>query len=171
MVVDGGTSMRRALVGDMIAENAVANGWEGVVIYGCISDVDVIMSLELGVQTINTGSMKTTSGKIAVITNSRRATYGYDQRIEAFGEKGMLQVANQLENSVSFLGKKGLVVAKPQLFFLECYADAYRIELTHFVESIQNNTIPLTTADDGLKALALADAALQSYQTGKTVEL
>lgn len=59
LVVDGGASMRRALMGDMIAENAVVNGWEGVVIYGCIRDVDVIMSLDLGVQAINTVPMKT----------------------------------------------------------------------------------------------------------------
>ncbi|MEZ5524267.1 MAG: ribonuclease E activity regulator RraA [Pseudomonadales bacterium] len=59
LVVDGGASMRRALMGDMIAENAVKNGWEGVVIYGCIRDVDVIMSLDLGVQAINTIPMKT----------------------------------------------------------------------------------------------------------------
>lgn len=59
LVVDGGASMRRALMGDMIAENAVKNGWEGVVIYGCIRDVDVIMELDLGVQAINTIPMKT----------------------------------------------------------------------------------------------------------------
>jgi len=59
LVVDGGASMRRALMGDMIAEGAVKNGWEGVVIYGCIRDVDIIMELDLGVQAINTVPMKT----------------------------------------------------------------------------------------------------------------
>jgi len=59
LVVDGGASMRRALMGDMIAEGAVKNGWEGVVIYGCIRDVDIIMDLDLGVQAINTVPMKT----------------------------------------------------------------------------------------------------------------
>lgn len=59
LVVDGGASMRRALMGDMIAEGAVKNGWEGVVIYGCIRDVDVIMEMDLGVQAINTIPMKT----------------------------------------------------------------------------------------------------------------
>jgi regulator of ribonuclease activity A len=59
LVVDGGASMRRALMGDMIAEGAVKNGWEGVVIYGCIRDVDIIMELDLGVQAINTIPMKT----------------------------------------------------------------------------------------------------------------
>lgn len=59
LVVDGGASMRRALMGDMVAASAVKNGWEGVVIYGCIRDVDVIMELDLGVQAINTVPVKT----------------------------------------------------------------------------------------------------------------
>lgn len=59
MVVDGGASMRRALLGDMIAENAVKNGWVGFVIYGCIRDVDAINELDLGVQALNTIPVKT----------------------------------------------------------------------------------------------------------------
>jgi len=59
MVVDGGASMRRALLGDMIAENALKNGWEGFVIYGCIRDVDVIAELDLGVKALNTIPVKT----------------------------------------------------------------------------------------------------------------
>nr|CAA6829455.1 MAG: Myo-inositol 2-dehydrogenase (EC [uncultured Thiotrichaceae bacterium] len=116
-------------------------------------------------------TLSTASGAIAIITNSRRASYGYDQRVEAFGEKGMLQVNNQLENQVVFSGGNGVSGAKPQHFFLERYADAYRIELTRFVESLQNNTPPPATADDGLKALALADAAVKSLQTGFPVDL
>ncbi|MEZ5450410.1 MAG: inositol 2-dehydrogenase [Thiolinea sp.] len=112
-------------------------------------------------------TLNTASGAIAIITNSRRATYGYDQRVEAFGAKGMLQAGNQLENTLQFAGAAGVTGAKPQFFFLERYADAYRIELTRFVEALQNNTTPPTTADDGLKALALADAALQSLQSGR----
>jgi len=116
-------------------------------------------------------TLSTASGAIAIITNSRRASYGYDQRVEAFGEKGMLQVNNQLENQVKFAGDGGVVGAKPQFFFLERYADAYRIELTRFVESLQNNTSPPATADDGLKALALADAAVKSLETGLPIDL
>ena len=59
MVVDGGGSMRRALLGDMIAENAVKNGWEGLVIYGCIRDIDAIGALELGVQALAAIPLKT----------------------------------------------------------------------------------------------------------------
>lgn len=116
-------------------------------------------------------TLNTQSGAIAVITNSRRATYGYDQRIEAFGEKGMLQAGNQLENTVKFSTNEHVAGAKPQYFFLERYANAYRIELEQFVNALKNNTLPPATADDGLKALALADAALRSYQTGQAVDL
>ena len=116
-------------------------------------------------------TLSTKSGAIAIITNSRRASYGYDQRIEAFGAKGMLQANNQLENQVQFSGDNGVVGAKPQYFFLERYAEAYQIELSQFVESLQNNTPPPATADDGLKALALADAAVKSFESGLPVDL
>jgi regulator of ribonuclease activity A len=59
MVVDGGGSMRNALLGDMLAEKAAANGWSGLVIYGCIRDVDVIGQTQLGVQAMNTNPRKT----------------------------------------------------------------------------------------------------------------
>ena len=59
LVVDAGGSLRRACLGDMLAEKAVANGWEGVLMYGCIRDVDAIAALDLGVQALNTHPMKT----------------------------------------------------------------------------------------------------------------
>jgi len=59
IVVDGGGSLRRALLGDLIAENAVQNGWEGFIIYGCIRDVDAISAMNLGVKALNTNPLKT----------------------------------------------------------------------------------------------------------------
>jgi len=59
MVVDGGGSLRNALLGDMLAEKAAKNGWEGIIIYGCIRDVDVIMETDLGVQALATNPRKT----------------------------------------------------------------------------------------------------------------
>lgn len=59
LVIDGGGSMRRALLGDLLAEKAVANGWQGVVIYGCLRDVDQINAMELGVKALGTHPMKT----------------------------------------------------------------------------------------------------------------
>lgn len=116
-------------------------------------------------------TMNTKSGAIAIITNSRRATYGYDQRIEAFGEKGMLQAGNQIENTVKFAGAEGVMGAKPQFFFLERYADAYRLELTHFVQALQTGSKPATNENDGLAALRLADAAVESLKSGQPVDL
>jgi myo-inositol 2-dehydrogenase/D-chiro-inositol 1-dehydrogenase len=116
-------------------------------------------------------TLNTKSGAIAIITNSRRATYGYDQRIEAFGEKGMLQAGNQIENTVKFAGAEGVMGAKPQFFFLERYADAYRLELTHFVQALQTGSKPATNENDGLAALRLADAAVESLKSGKPVDL
>lgn len=59
MVVDGGGSMRRALLGDMLAEKAAANGWEGIIVYGCVRDVDVLVQTPLGVQALASHPMKT----------------------------------------------------------------------------------------------------------------
>ncbi len=59
LVVDGGGSLRRALLGDMIAENALKNGWEGILIYGCIRDVSTIAGLDLGVQALSSIPLKT----------------------------------------------------------------------------------------------------------------
>ncbi|MEC8429702.1 MAG: ribonuclease E activity regulator RraA [Pseudomonadota bacterium] len=59
LVVDAGGSLRRACLGDMLAEKAVANEWEGILMYGCIRDVDAIGALDLGVQALNTHPMKT----------------------------------------------------------------------------------------------------------------
>jgi len=59
MVVDGGGSLRRALLGDLIAKNAVQNGWEGFIIYGCIRDVDTISTMNLGINALNTNPLKT----------------------------------------------------------------------------------------------------------------
>ncbi len=116
-------------------------------------------------------TLSTASGAIAVITNSRRASYGYDQRIEAFGADGMLQANNNTDTNLVFSGEQGVIADKPQYFFLERYADAYRLELIHFVDALQQGTQPMTDISDGLAALRLADAALASLQSGLPVDL
>ncbi|MCL1079114.1 inositol 2-dehydrogenase [Parashewanella spongiae] len=114
-------------------------------------------------------TLKTASGKLCQISNSRRAVYGYDQRIEAFGSDGMLQVNNKLENGLVATGSQGTTTAKPQHFFLERYADAYRLELNNFIEVLRGNAKPLADEKDGLNALLLAEAALESFKTKKAV--
>ena len=116
-------------------------------------------------------TLKTASGKLCQISNSRRAVYGYDQRIEAFGSAGMLQVGNQLESSLTFTGHNGSQGAKPQFFFLERYKDAYALELNDFIACIADGKQPLATGLDGLKSMVLAEAALESSRTGKVVKV
>jgi myo-inositol 2-dehydrogenase/D-chiro-inositol 1-dehydrogenase len=114
-------------------------------------------------------TLRTASGVLCQISNSRRAAYGYDQRIEAFGSQGALRAENVVESTLTFAGADGIVSEKPLHFFLERYAEAYRRELDHFVTAIATGTVPLTGGTDGVKALMLADAALESLKTGRAV--
>jgi myo-inositol 2-dehydrogenase/D-chiro-inositol 1-dehydrogenase len=112
------------------------------------------------------------SGAICQISNSRRCAYGYDQRIEAFGELGMLQAGNQRPTTLSFSGKTATDAKDPVLdFFVERYTPAYLAEIDHFVDCVERGSTPLATYRDGREALALADAALESLTTDKTVTL
>ncbi|MGF0540218.1 inositol 2-dehydrogenase [Agrobacterium sp. ES01] len=112
-----------------------------------------------------------TDGRIAVIKNSRRAVYGYDQRLELLGSEGLLSAANILENTVSKATKAGVTSAKPEFFFLERYMRAYAIEWDAFVSSIVNGTPLPVSLEDGIAALALAEAATQSAKSGQPVKL
>lgn len=116
-------------------------------------------------------TLKTASGRLCQISNSRRAAYGYDQRIEVLGAKGMAQAKNQTESTLVVSTAEGVVAAKPQHFFLERYATAYRQELDNFIEAAAGRSEPLATAHDGLMALVLADAAYESVQSGQVVRL
>jgi myo-inositol 2-dehydrogenase/D-chiro-inositol 1-dehydrogenase len=116
-------------------------------------------------------TLKTAAGTLCQITNSRRATYGYDQRIEALGSKGMLRANNVVESTLEFAGEAGVVTEKPLHFFLERYAAAYRNELDHFIEAIEQHQPPMVGGADGVRALALAEAALESSKTGRAVDL
>ena len=112
------------------------------------------------------------SGALCQISNSRRCAYGYDQRVEAFGEKGMLQAGNQRPTTVSFWGAAATEARDPVLnFFIERYTPAYLAEIDHFVECVENGRTPLVGYSDGREALRLADAALKSMRTGQTVRL
>ena len=116
-------------------------------------------------------TMVYSDGKIAVIKNSRRAAYGYDQRIEILGSEGLLQAENILENSVVKSNSDGVISAKPKYFFLERYLSAFKAEWEAFTKSIkENKTVPVTLKD-GVAALAMAEAATHSQNTGKSVQL
>ncbi len=110
-------------------------------------------------------------GRLAVIKNSRRAAFGYDQRVELLGSGGLLQAGNMLENSVVKSTAAGVTGAKPMHFFLERYMAAYEAEWAAFVEAVKGGTPVPITLDDGVLALAMADAATQSVQAGQPVLL
>ncbi len=116
-------------------------------------------------------TLRTKSGKIAVITNSRRATYGYDQRIEVHGSKGAVSAANVHNNTVTVANKDGYHDAPLLDFFMERYAVAYRTELQSFVNAIEKGSAISPTGIDGLKALELADAAVKSVQSGTEIKV
>jgi myo-inositol 2-dehydrogenase/D-chiro-inositol 1-dehydrogenase len=113
--------------------------------------------------------LKTASGKIAQISNSRRATYGYDQRIEVHGSKGMLRAGNVHATTVELATSAGFNADPVQNFFLERYAAAYRDELDAFLTAVKTGTAPTPSGEDGLRAQLLADAATRSHETGQTV--
>jgi myo-inositol 2-dehydrogenase/D-chiro-inositol 1-dehydrogenase len=115
--------------------------------------------------------LKTASGKICQISCSRRAAYGYDQRIEVHGATGMLRAGNIHETTVEVAGKGGFTRDPVQNFFLERYADAYRLELAAFIEAVSAGKKPSPSGYDGLMAQRLADAATEAHKTGKPVKL
>jgi len=110
-------------------------------------------------------------GELAVIKNSRRAVYGYDQRVELLGSKGLLQAQNMLENTVVKSGIHGVTGAKPTYFFLERYMQAYKAEWSAFVAAITEGAALPVTLSDGVLALAMAEAATKSAKTGQPVLL
>ena len=115
--------------------------------------------------------MKTASGRQAVITNTRRATYGYDQRIEVLGSEGMAQAENHHENTVQIATADGYKRRPLMNFFMERYMPAYQAEIRAFVAAVEQGVTPPTTGEDGLMALVLAEAALRSVAEGRTIKV
>lgn len=115
--------------------------------------------------------LTTTSGKQATIINSRRASYGYDQRIEVHGSTGMIQAENQRPVDIEIASNTGFTRPPLHDFFMTRYTAAYEAELRAFLEALAGNTPITPTGEDGLAALRLAEAALESIATGVNVDL
>jgi myo-inositol 2-dehydrogenase/D-chiro-inositol 1-dehydrogenase len=115
-------------------------------------------------------SLRGEGDELVLITNSRHAIYGFDQRMEAFGDKGMLRVENLTNTNVRLYTEHNAEVKEPyQNFFLERYMDSYRLELAEFIKKVNGQPSNSPSFEDGRSALVLANAALESAQTGKTV--
>jgi myo-inositol 2-dehydrogenase/D-chiro-inositol 1-dehydrogenase len=114
-------------------------------------------------------TIRTRKGRLCQINTIRRAAYGYDQRFEVLGSAGMLQCGNHTPSEVVQWDAQGVRGDKPENFFLQRYAAAYRLEITHFFECLQSGSAFRTTIADGVAAQVLADAAAQSCQSGQAV--
>ena len=110
-------------------------------------------------------------GRLAVIRNSRRAVYGYDQRVELLGSEGLLEAENVLENTVVKSNADGVTSARPTYFFLERYMPAYQAEWSAFVKAVCDDTPMPVTLGEGVLALAMAEAATRSVEAGMPVRL
>ncbi|HTS23722.1 MAG TPA: inositol 2-dehydrogenase [Casimicrobiaceae bacterium] len=116
-------------------------------------------------------AIRTKKGRLALINTSRRAAYGYDQRFEVLGSKGMLQAGNHRPTEVVASTGASVSRDKPEHFFLERYRVAYANEMAHFFDSLAKGAPMRTSIDDGVKALELAEAATTSWREKRIVEL
>ncbi|WP_235087483.1 inositol 2-dehydrogenase [Chromobacterium sp. Beijing] len=116
-------------------------------------------------------TLRTRQGRLCQINTSRRAAYGYDQRFEVLGSRGMLQAGNHRPTEVIAYGERAVAADLPEPFFLERYRQAYAAEMAHFLEVIRDGAAPRTTVEDGVRALELADAATRSWRSGQVIEL
>ncbi len=115
--------------------------------------------------------LTTKSGKIAQISNSRRATYGYDQRIEVHGSTGMVSAENVRETTVEVADAGGYRRDPLLNFFMTRYMQAYANEIAAFISAVEAGRPMSPSGEDGLKALVIADAALKSLKEGRQVQI
>ncbi|MBX3529623.1 MAG: inositol 2-dehydrogenase [Rhizobiaceae bacterium] len=116
-------------------------------------------------------TLTTPSGKHCSISNSRRAAYGYDQRIEVHGSKGAVAAENQRPVSIEVATADGYVRPPLHDFFMTRYTEAYAAEIATLVAALKAGTKPSPTGADGLAALLLAEAALKSVAEGRAVKV
>ena len=122
---------------------------------GGAGDVDTAVAL-----------LRTASGKQCVINNSRRTTYGYDQRIEVHGSRGMLSAENPRTDSLQWANESGYSRAPLHPFFMTRYTEAYANEIKAFVDWISDDSVLVPQGEDGLRSLLLADAANSAMESG-----
>ncbi len=115
--------------------------------------------------------LKFENGALGVIDNSRRAAYGYDQRVEVFGSKGCMKADNNTPTNTALTTAEGVQSDKPLYFFLERYAESFIAEIRAFGDAIINNTPSLVTGEDGMAPIVIALAAKKSMMENRPVKL
>ncbi len=116
-------------------------------------------------------NLKFENGALGVIDNSRRAAYGYDQRIEVFGSLGAAMAANDTPTNVTIMNSDGVTTDKPLYFFLERYMQSFRDEMVQFVDAVLNDKPTPTTGLDGLNSILVALAAKKSVKEARPVKI
>ena len=152
--------MARYLIGDEVVEVYATGGVRVDPKIGEAGDIDTTVI-----------TLRFQNGVIATIDNSREAVYGYDQRVEVFGSKGMVTAANPPTNTVTFSGSEGSHAASPPYFFVERYKTAFLSELQAFFACIQEDTPPPVTGEDGKAPVVMGLAALKSLRENRPVLL
>ena len=159
--------MARALLGEEPVEVFVASSSLVHPRIAEVGEIDTVLT-----------TLQTASGKLCVINNSWRSCYGYDQRVEVMGSKGMLRAENRPETSAVLYTPEGalhdrLYSGPPDFhqFYLHLYAPTYPAELAHFIEVVEKGVPAKSNVVDGLRAQMLVEAAVQSVATGLPVKV
>ena len=152
--------MARFLIDSEVEEIYAAGGVMVDPAIGAAGDIDTAVV-----------TLRYASGAIGVIDNSRRAVYGYDQRIEVFGSAGSVVVANKTPHTAVYNNADSVQSAKPLYFFLERYMDAYLDEMKAFINCIGQDTPPPVTGRDGRIPVVMGLAAWKSYRENRPVKL
>ena len=116
-------------------------------------------------------TLRFANGAIGTIDNSRKAVYGYDQRVEVFGSEGMVQAHNNTPDQDVYFNAEGVHAAKPLYFFLERYMESFIAEMKEFVQSIREDTVPPVTGIDGRIPVVIGMAAKKSYLENRPVKV
>ena len=152
--------MARFLIGEEVVEIYAVGG--------------VMVDPQIG----ETGDIDTTiitlrfeNGVIGTIDNSRKAVYGYDQRVEVFGSEGVVVISNNTPDTAVVSNASGIHASLPLFFFIERYTEAYIAEMKEFIECIQQDTSPPVTGIDGRIPVVMGYAAKKSYQDNRPVRL
>ncbi|ALN86173.1 inositol 2-dehydrogenase [Lysobacter capsici] len=115
-------------------------------------------------------TLRTREGALCQINTSRRAAYGYDQRFEVLGSRGLLQAGNLRPTEVVAWNAQAISQDTPEAFFLERYRAAYALEIEHFFDGLSQGTPLHPNIDDGIKALELAELATRSWREGRALD-
>jgi len=152
--------MARYLIGDQVSEIYAAGGVMVDPEIGKAGDIDTAVI-----------TLLFENGTIGTIDNSRKAVYGYDQRVEVFGSEGMVAVSNNTPDTAVYSNEEGVHSSLPLFFFVERYTESYVAEMKEFIECIQQDKTPSVTGIDGRIPVVMGYAAIKSYEENRPVKL